>query len=739
MKRKTAKERVMKYAEGGTTGDPESPLVLYKPKDTQIIKVKDNRKISPTTGKPFKSGGGKSTDVDAEVLKTIIAHAKYKGVDPYTALTIAWQETNFGKENENYGSAWMAMPDDDVLNADQSNQFANMLSKTLKDKLDYAKRLGYDKKGEDFALQAYNGYGKLKPRFPDSDTDSFYGVPTSRKNPIDMSKTPLYGQTIRQMRDEVLKLDPKIKALVDTTEAYKPKKMATGGTTGTPWAGIADSGLQLATGLMNIFENDPRAYSVQPTLNASTMRNMVTPYEHFANGGIYIKPENRGKFTKSAKGAGMGVQDYATKVLNDPNATKDQKKRARFAKNAAKWKHAMGGEVGNDTIEVEDDEIVETPNGQMTQMNGATHEQGGIDIQVPEGTKIYSDRLGVDGKTMQERKKKRERTLAKLEGLLKKSPTDRLLKGTLERTQQVLEAEDQQDMAIQDAVGLIYNAEGFATGGTYGNPVPQMKGLEGYADLLARQAYLQSVGLMGVTDKDTNAITNTTSTTPQKASTANTPAPATTANETGGKLSTGDYIGLGGNLFNAIAPILNTMNAGANRIPNVNRFQGFGADALEANDQAQGFAAGTRADLMTDIDSDTNAQLQANRNSAQSVNTVRALDIAAGLGRNKAKVAANSGYTAQMLGILGQRSGLENIQDQVVMSGQQQADVANQQDQDNYYSNMADNLVNFGTNIQGVGRSLNVAKANRVDSKLLSQLSKYGLGIDEAGNLINVR
>lgn len=54
---------------------------------------------------------------------------------------------------------------------------------------------------------------------------------------------------------------------------------------------------------------------------------------------IYIKKKNRGKFTASAKEQGMGVQEYATKVLNDPNATPLQKKRANFARNAKKWHH----------------------------------------------------------------------------------------------------------------------------------------------------------------------------------------------------------------------------------------------------------------------------------------------------------------------------------------------------------------------------------------------------------------
>lgn len=60
---------------------------------------------------------------------------------------------------------------------------------------------------------------------------------------------------------------------------------------------------------------------------------------------IYIKKKNRGKFTKAAKAAGESVQEHAHSVLNNPKATKLQKKRAQFAINAKKWKHSEGGLV----------------------------------------------------------------------------------------------------------------------------------------------------------------------------------------------------------------------------------------------------------------------------------------------------------------------------------------------------------------------------------------------------------
>jgi hypothetical protein len=53
--------------------------------------------------------------------------------------------------------------------------------------------------------------------------------------------------------------------------------------------------------------------------------------------GIHIKPENRGKFTASSKAAGESVQQHAKSVLSNPRESAKQKKRANFARNAAKW------------------------------------------------------------------------------------------------------------------------------------------------------------------------------------------------------------------------------------------------------------------------------------------------------------------------------------------------------------------------------------------------------------------
>jgi len=64
----------------------------------------------------------------------------------------------------------------------------------------------------------------------------------------------------------------------------------------------------------------------------------------YKDGGIHIDPANRGKFTASAKRAGMDVQEYAAYILaNKEDFSPEQVKRANFARNAAKWNHEYGG------------------------------------------------------------------------------------------------------------------------------------------------------------------------------------------------------------------------------------------------------------------------------------------------------------------------------------------------------------------------------------------------------------
>lgn len=119
----------------------------------------------------------------------------------------------------------------------------------------------------------------------------------------------------------------------------------------------------------------------------------------FADGGkIYIKPENRGKFTALKERTGKSATWFKE------HGTPAQKKMATFALNARKWKHAFGGNLITNGAEWD--------NGLTIIGNGGTHEENpmegvqmGIDAQgipnlVEEGEVIFNDYVFSDRLTV---------------------------------------------------------------------------------------------------------------------------------------------------------------------------------------------------------------------------------------------------------------------------------------------------------------------------------------------------
>lgn len=177
-----------------------------------VIKVKDGRKMDLASKLPITDKNRKDVNVDPNYAKTIVTEAKRQGVDPYTALAMAHQESNL-QEDENPFRLYGGGKTDDPIK--EGIGF-------LKEKLNYAKGLG--KKTEPEQIQAYNGYGKISAKSEDK-SNKYYGIDVS-KTPIDMNKTPLYGQRVIDLRDNVLKKNPDIVKLVDSVPENDPKLTA---------------------------------------------------------------------------------------------------------------------------------------------------------------------------------------------------------------------------------------------------------------------------------------------------------------------------------------------------------------------------------------------------------------------------------------------------------------------------------------------------------------------------------
>ena len=206
-----------------------------------------------------------------------------------------------------------------------------------------------------------------------------------------------------------------------------------------------------------------------------TMRytGVMSPFGNtFGDGGIFIKPENRGKFTALKERTGKSSTWYKE------HGTPAQKKMATFALNAAKWKHADGGELhthGGDFT-----------NGLTYIDNGGSHEanpfdgvQMGIDPQgvpnlVEEGEVIFNDyvfsnRMKVPKAIRQKYKLRDNITFAEAAKKLGKEsedrPNDPISKRGLESFMSAL-AESQEEVRIKNKDRRMNR---YAKGGKLGN------------------------------------------------------------------------------------------------------------------------------------------------------------------------------------------------------------------------------------------------------------------------------
>lgn len=444
---------------------------------------------------------------------------------------------------------------------------------------------------------------------------------------------------------------------------------------------------------------------------------------------------------------------------------------------------ATGGKV---PINAEGGEVIETPGGEPQELQGNSHAEGGIDLQVPEGTEIYSKRLkGPDGKSMADRKKARERQLAKLEKLVESNPTDKTIRKTLEKTKkdfQIQEQQDMQKMQMAHQVSQIFNidSKGEVTkhklGGIAGNPPGYSKNNVFYEDPFNtykkivdnyQNTYLDAImesynngypirdnigninHLPSLTDKEEtiptlypnkNYIGNINHLPSNEEPDEIIPdiksdkygESTTSIDDTkkdnifnkmfkGDGMTIGDMVGLGGQLYSIFAPMKNTIANRAGDTPNINAFKEYGKDGLKSLDKSKQYVNQIRDEQLKDLQLNRTGQISRNRNTARGINTQRALDLATDSSINNIQEQIYNQFMQAMQQIYGQEAQMENQQDQVVMQGEQNRDLADRQDRDNYFSQLAQDIATKGTGLQHLGDNINQVKERDITNKVLNQ------------------
>jgi hypothetical protein len=290
---------------------------------------------------------------------------------------------------------------------------------------------------------------------------------------------------------------------------------------------------------------------------------------------------------------------------------------------------AMGGEVGGIPVEVEGQEVGQTPQGKLMEFQGPSHEEGGIPMSLPEGTEIYSKRIKVDGVSMADRKKKREKKTMTLESLFEKNKTDVLLKNSLGRTVQNNKTEEDADNKIQQTVKqLLDNQEGDnLQEHKWGNPVfgpqeeepypsfvnnfgnPNMfKTNKNQFDTAENTVLLQKL-MGGISDN----ASNTKKESPFK--------------DIFGDITAGDAMSIAGNWFQSENIMKDIMNNRAGDTPNVNAFKEYGKEGLQTLDKTKDYVNQVRDEKLKDAELNRTGTIKRNNNSARGINTLRALNL----------------------------------------------------------------------------------------------------------------
>ena len=236
------------------------------------------------------------------------------------------------------------------------------------------------------------------------------------------------------------------------------------------------------------------------------MTNLLSNYAAYGGqlygkgGTIHIKPSKRGTFTAAATKHGMGVQEFASRVLaNKDNYSPAMVKKANFARNASKW-HAEGGPLMSNGG-IFDTGINYVGNGGLHEENPYEGVPMGVDEEgtpnlVEEGEVIWNDyvfsnRLKVPKKVRKKYKLGGNKNLTFADAALKLSkeseerPNDPISQRGLDSNMNML-------MQEQEVIRQQTDTNKFAKGGKFGrvyageigDPKPQFLNLVTGTDIL---------------------------------------------------------------------------------------------------------------------------------------------------------------------------------------------------------------------------------------------------------------
>jgi hypothetical protein len=179
----------------------------------------------------------------------------------------------------------------------------------------------------------------------------------------------------------------------------------------------------------------------------------------------------------------------------------------------------------------------------------------------------------------------------------------------------------------------------------------------------------------------------------------------------------------------------NTLENRAGDTPNVNEYKDFGKESLETLARAAGFLTQERDNSNRKLASASRGAKKAGRAGARGINQVRAMDLATDINSINAQADIDTAFANKTLGLLGQKANLQSTIDQVVMGGEQAADLADRQDRDNFYTQLGKDKASKGEGIQQLGKNVNTMLQNPILMNLLENMGQY-VSMDAKGNFV---
>ena len=279
-----------------------------------------------------------------------------------------------------------------------------------------------------------------------------------------------------------------------------------------------------------------------------------------------------------------------------------------------------------------------------------------------------------------------------------------------------------------------------------GELMPEVTGIPNNIKL--KPPTMPTVEGLGTTFIGPDGVPVTIGSTNKSTSTDNTVAPAKSApgsvgndateedTKRGGYVPTaGDLLTLAGTAYSAFAPMANTLENRAGDTPNVNKYKDFGKESLDTLARAAGFLTQERDNSNRKVASASRGAKKSGRAGARGINQVRAMDLATDINSTNAQADIDTAFANKTLGLLGQKANLQSTIDQVVMGGEQAADLADRQDRDNFYTQLGKDKASKGEGIQQLGKNVNTMLQNPILMNLLENMGQY-VSMDAKGNFV---